>query len=166
MPAHETTKITDKDLADIIAFCKSQSPKDYEVVKEQQVGPMLKMMAVFAGVELIPAELIDHNIKPIAEKTPEATAAYGQYLTTNCAACHRPNFQGGPPLAPGYPPVPNITSTGRVGRWSEAEFIRTLRTGITPDGHQMDNDKMPWQRTREFTDIELKATRAFLLSLP
>lgn len=166
MPSHETTQITDKDLSDIIAFCKSQSPVDHEILEQQQIGPLLKIMAVFGGANIIPAEQIDHEVQSIAEIQPEATARYGQYLTVNCATCHRDNFQGGPALAPGYPAVPNITSTGRVGQWSETQFMHTLRTGITPDGHQMDSLIMPWSRTREFTELELKAVRAFLLSLP
>ena len=69
-------------------------------------------------------------------------------------------------MAPGHPPVPNITATGRVGKWTEAEFIRTLRTGITPEGQKLDSTKMPWPRTRDFSETELKAVRTFLLSLP
>jgi mono/diheme cytochrome c family protein len=166
MPANETTKLADKDLADIIAYCKSRPPKDNELDKTPELGPVLKTLIAFNKLDLLPAEHIDHQLTPIAEKKPEASVEYGAYLTTNCAACHRTNFQGGPPLAPGAPEVPNITSTGRVGKWSEQEFMQTLRTGITPDGHKIDSTQMPWPRTREFSDVELKAVRQFLLSLP
>jgi hypothetical protein len=44
--------------------------------------------------------------------------------------------------------------------------MRTLRTGITPEGHRSDSTKMPWTRTRDFSDTELRAVRAYLLSLP
>jgi mono/diheme cytochrome c family protein len=166
MPANETTLLADKDLADIIAFCKSRPPKDNELEKKPELGPVLKALIAFNKLELLPAEQIDHQIIPVAEKKAEASVEYGAYLTTNCAACHRANFQGGPPLAPGAPQVPNITSTGRVGKWTEKEFMQTLRTGVTPDGHEIDSTKMPWPRTREFSEVELKAVRAFLLSLP
>jgi hypothetical protein len=63
-------------------------------------------------------------------------------------------------LAPGYPAVPDITSEGRVGKWTEEQFMRTLRTGVTPDGHQIDSTKMPWTRTRDFSNTEPKAVRA------
>jgi mono/diheme cytochrome c family protein len=166
MPANETTQLADKDLADIIAFCKSRPPKDNELEKKPELGPVIKTLIAFKKLDLLPAEHINHELRPIAEKKAEVSVAYGAYLTTNCAACHRTNFEGGPPLAPGSPQVPNITSTGRVGKWSEAEFIHTLRTGITPDGHKIDSTQMPWPRTREFSDVELKAVREFLLSLP
>jgi mono/diheme cytochrome c family protein len=166
MPANETTQLADKDLADIIAFCKSRPPIDNELDKKPELGPVLKTLIAFNKLALLPAEQINHQLTPVAEKKAEVSVAYGAYLTTNCAACHRTNFQGGPPLAPGSPEVPNITSTGRVGKWSEAEFMHTLRTGVTPDGHKIDSTQMPWPRTREFSDIELKAVREFLLSLP
>jgi mono/diheme cytochrome c family protein len=167
MPAHETTLISDKDLAEIIAYCKSVAPQDEPLTRAQKLGPLLQVLTVFGDAdEVLPAEKIDHAARHVAAQTPAATAEYGKYLATNCAACHNQNFQGGPPLAPGYPPVPNITSRGRVGKWSQNEFIRTLRTGITPEGHRLDSTKMPWKRTAEFSDTELIAVRKFLMGLP
>jgi mono/diheme cytochrome c family protein len=165
MPANETTKISDEDLADIIAFCKSRPPVD-NVLPGQHLGPVLLATIGLAEPAFFPAEKFDHSVRPIAHRQPEATAGYGAYLTTNCTACHQENFRGSPPLAPGYPAVPDITSEGRVGKWTEEQFMRTLRTGVTPDGHQIDSTRMPWTRTRDFSDTELKAVRAFLLSLP
>jgi mono/diheme cytochrome c family protein len=165
MPAHETTKIADQDLADIIAYCKSRPPVD-NPLPAQRLGPVLQLTAGLVEPTFFPAEKIDHALLPVATRQPEATAAYGEYLANNCTACHQPDFRGAPAMAPGYPPVPNITAEGRVGRWTEAEFVRTLRTGVTPDGHQIDSTKMPWTRTRDFSDTELRAVRAYLLSLP
>jgi mono/diheme cytochrome c family protein len=165
MPAHETTKIADQDLADIIAYCKSRPPVD-NPMPPQQLGLVLTAVIGLTDPVFFPAEKIDHALLPVASREPQATAAYGEYLSTNCTACHQPDFKGAPPMAPGYPPVPNITSEGRVGRWTEEEFVRTLRTGVTPDGHALDSTKMPWTRTRDFSDTELRAVRAYLLSLP
>jgi mono/diheme cytochrome c family protein len=165
MPAHETTKIADAELADIIAYCKSLPPVDKRQ-PGQRLGPMLLAVVGLTEPVFFPAEKIDHALLPVAARQPQATAAYGEYLTTNCTACHREDFRGGPPLGPGYPPVPDISPTGRVGKWTEAEFMRTLRTGITPEGHRLDSTQMPWTRTRDFSDTELRAVRAFLLSLP
>ncbi len=166
MPANETAKISDKDLADIIAYCKSRPPVDNPDLPQQKLGPMLLLVAGVAEPTFFPAEQIDHALTSVPQMQTEASPRYGAYLTTNCTACHRPDFRGGPPLAPGYPPVPDITSKGRVGKWTETQFVRTLRTGITPDGHRLDSTKMPWTRTRDFSETELKAVRLFLLSLP
>jgi mono/diheme cytochrome c family protein len=165
MPADETTRIADGELADIIAYCKSRPPVD-NPLPEQALGPLLQLTAGLAEPTFFPAEKVDHALLPVAPRQPAATAAYGEYLTNNCTACHQADFRGAPPLAPGYPPVPNITAEGRVGRWTEGEFVRTLRTGVTPDGHRIDSTKMPWTRTRDFSDTELRAVRAYLLSLP
>jgi mono/diheme cytochrome c family protein len=163
MPANESSKLPDRDLADIIAYCKSRPPVDNPALKQLTLGPLGRIMLAFGQ---FPADKIDHAPRPIAEKKPEVSAAYGEYLTINCTGCHRSNFQGGPPLVPGKPPVPDITRRGRVGKWTEAEFLRTLRTGITPEGHRLDSTLMPWRRTSKFTDTELRAVRAFLVSLP
>jgi mono/diheme cytochrome c family protein len=166
MPANETTNIADKDLADIIAFCKSRPSVDNPDLPEQKLGPVLMLIAGLAEPAFFPAEKFDHQFRTIAQKPVEASAQYGEYLTASCTACHRADFRGGPALAPGYPPVPDITSQGRVGKWTEDQFKHTLRTGTTPDGHRLDSTKMPWTRTRDFSDTELQAVRLFLLSLP
>ena len=62
--------------------------------------------------------------------------------------------------------MPNITKSGNIGKWTEAEFINTLRTGKTPEGKQMDPRNMPWTMTKEFSDTEIKSVYLFLKSLP
>ena len=61
--------------------------------------------------------------------------------------------------------VPNLTPGSEVAFWSEEEFIATLRTGITPGGHQL-NDFMPWKYFWQMTDDELRAVWLYLQSLP
>ena len=56
-------------------------------------------------------------------------------LLTNGAA-------GGPPGEES--PSPNLTPGGALSTWSETEFMATLRTGITPEGHALNADAMPW----------------------
>ena len=48
---------------------------------------------------------------------------------------------------------------------TEEQFISTLRTGVTPSGHEL-NENMPWQGYRMFYDDELKAIFVYLQSLP
>ena len=49
--------------------------------------------------------------------------------------------------------------------WSEEDFIATLRTGMTPSGHQL-KESMPWKYFGQMTDDELKALWMYLQSLP
>jgi len=165
MPSHETTQFSDRDLADLIAYCRNRPAVDRALPRQRRIGPVVRLLMV-AGKLVLPAERIDHTPRSVAEVTPAATVTYGAYLAVACTGCHRNDFGGGEPVAPGFLRVPNITATGRPGQWTEAQFIRTLRTGVRPDGHRMRNEDMPWRMTREFSDLELKAIRLHLLSLP
>ena len=95
--------------------------------------------------------------------TPSITSEYGAYLATTCQGCHAPNFNGGPPLKPGTPAVPNISATGALGKWEEKDFINIMRTGKRPDGKQV-SDAMPYKYFK-FSDDELKAIYSFLHQL-
>jgi hypothetical protein len=68
------------------------------------------------------------------------TKEYGRYLTYVCTHCDGKNFNRQTLEREG--PVPNLTPGSEVAFWSEEEFIATLRTGVTPDGHQL-NDFVP-----------------------
>ena len=85
-----------------------------------------------------------------------------------CIGCHGPGLSGGPiPGVPAdWPPAPNLTPGGRLSQWSEDDFIRVMRTGVTPDSKQIANRYMPWQALGQMTDDELKALWLYLQSLP
>jgi mono/diheme cytochrome c family protein len=84
-----------------------------------------------------------------------------------CTGCHGPGLPGGPiPGAPpDFPKALNLTPGGEVAAWSEVDFIKTLRSGVTPSGHQL-VDEMPWKTYRNMTDDELKAVWLFVKSAP
>lgn len=165
MPSTETTNLPDKDLADIIAYCNNYLPITNEL-GSTKIGPVIRILTAFGKIKLFPAEEIGHNYESIKQPKQEVSADFGATLAVNCFGCHKANLEGGPSDIPGHPPVPNITSKGRVAKWSEEQFMQTLKTGVTPDGHKIDNSQMPWQRFREFSDVELKALRAYLLTFP
>ena len=86
----------------------------------------------------------------------------------SCSLCHGDALSGG--SVPGdegdAPPAPNLTPGGLLGRWSEADFINTLRTGVTPGSRSLDSENMPWKFFAKMTDDELKAIWLYLQSLP
>lgn len=43
------------------------------------------------------------------------------------------------------------------------EVLKMIEEGAT---HSFKNEEMPWERFRQFSEVELKALRAFLLSNP
>ena len=92
-----------------------------------------------------------------------ATAEYGKYIISyaGCNSCHGKDFTGGTPG--GLSPVgPNLT--GIVPKWTREEFIKTLRTGVDPSGHQL-SDLMPWKYRGRLDDEELTAVYEFLHGL-
>lgn len=164
MPSHEFTHMTRQDMGAIIAYCTQMPPQDREL-PASQVGPLGTVLTYLDRLPLLPAEKIDHAQKLVRALKPAVAASYGQYLATGCRNCHRPDMKGGPPIAPGYPVVPDITSSGNPGRWTEAQFITLLRTGKTPEGRLLDRKRMPWPATAAFTDDEMRAIHLYLKSL-
>ncbi|HEY4131266.1 MAG TPA: cytochrome c [Gemmatimonadaceae bacterium] len=111
------------------------------------------------------------------------SAAYGGYLAQHvglCADCHTPRggltnspnkdklFAGNAHPSKDFPANPsNLTpdSATGIGRWSEADFIRTIRTGVNPQGDSL-NPFMPWKANAHMTDDDLRAIYRYLRTLP
>ena len=165
MPANEFTGMADDELEAIVGFIRSQPPVTATAVAPR-VGPVIRALYLAHQVDLLPAELIDHSKAHIAHVEAEPTPEYGEYVAAGCKGCHGPGMSGG--KIPGAPPdwkaAANITPTG-IGRYSEDDFIRILRTGTRPDGSKVDS-LMPYRLTKEMTDVELKALFAYLKTVP
>ena len=164
MPSHETTLLSRQDMAAIIAYCQ-QVPKVDNELPTNDLGPVTKVMTYLDKMPLLSVEKINHNLPMVAKIDSAEGIAQGKYLAVSCSGCHRPTFKGGDPVAPGFPPVPDLTRTGNPGKWTKEQFITTLRTGKTPSGHQIDNDNMPWKMTAQYTDKELASLYQFFHSL-
>jgi cytochrome c553 len=164
MPSYEYNPLCNKDLGSLIAYLKSLPPVDNEA-PAIQLKPLAYVLTNFEKLPLIPAEKINHTAKSLEVVNPEVSSAYGKYVAVSCTGCHRDNFQGGDALVPGSPAVPNISASGNVGKWTEDQFIKTLRTGVTPEGKRLDPKFMPWPMTKEYTDTEIKSLYKFLSGL-
>lgn len=164
MPSHEFTLLSEKDMGAIIAYCNELPPVD-RVLPEKNIGPLAKILADLGKLPLFPVEMIDHSRTLIKEVKVEISVEYGKYLSTSCQGCHRETMKGGEPVAPGFPPVADISSSGHPGKWTDEQFINTLRTGITPEGRTLKPEEMPWPMAKEFSDLELKALHLYLNSL-
>jgi len=165
MPANEFTGIADDELEAMVGYIRSQ-PAVATRQPPVRVGPVIRAMFVAHQFDLLPAELIDHSKAHIAHIDAEPTPKYGEYVAAGCKGCHGPGMSGG--KIPGAPPdwkaAANLTPTG-IGRYSESDFIKILRTGTRPDGSMVDT-LMPYRLTKEMTDVELKALFSYLKTLP
>jgi mono/diheme cytochrome c family protein len=168
MPSHEYSEIDSKDMNDLIAYIRSLEPVDNELPQSRINLPFRLMYFFNRDIHLFPARIIDHS-RPIPEPVMNRTPIQlGEYVGATCTGCHGAGFSGGriPGSPPDWPAATNLTRGGPLADWDEYEFITTMRTGITPDGRELQNQYMPWQVFGQMTDEELQGLFAYLKSLP
>jgi len=112
-----------------------------------------------------------------ADAPPAGAMTAGEYIyrASGCYACHTDEKGGGKPLAGGYPLTtpfgtfytPNITpdpETG-IGKWSEQDFIRAMRKGLSPSGEHY-YPSFPYASYTRMTDADLHVLWEFLKTVP
>jgi hypothetical protein len=52
-----------------------------------------------------------------------------------------------------------------MGKWTEADFIKLMRTGSTPTGRTVPAS-MPWIFYKDMSEMELKAIWEYVKSVP
>ncbi len=112
-----------------------------------------------------------------AERPDQGAVKRGEYIfhAAGCKGCHTDTKNKVPLLAGGgaiKTPFgtfygPNITPdrTHGIGRWSEADFIRALRFGISPTGAHY-YPAFPYPSFTGISDRDLRDLRAYIFSLP
>jgi mono/diheme cytochrome c family protein len=168
MPSVEYSHFSDEDLAAVIAFLKTVPAVDREPVAPAY-GPISQILLTLSPEKMIAAATLDHpNVAPPASIAKAPTVEYGRYVAASCMGCHGANFSGGKIEMgpPDWPLAANLTkhADGRLGKWTEQDFINVMRTAKRPDGTAL-NPVMP-AAFGGMDDIELKALWAFFQSLP
>ena len=168
MPSQDYQHLSDADLGALIAYIRSVPPVDSDLPLSE-MRPLGRALLAAGKLPIMIASELDMGRDHPQSMEPGVTVEYGRYLgnSAGCTGCHGPGLSGGPiPAAPpDWPPALNLTPSGELAGWSEANFIQALRTGITPDGRQL-SDHMPWKAYRNMTDDELKAIWLFVKSAP
>lgn len=162
MPSEHFTNLSDTDLSQMIAYLKTLPPADMTVEPKRSVGPIGRMVSLLGGFPLLPASMIDRNMA--RPEIPEGnTAEYGKYLvaTGGCRGCHGDNLGG---ASMGSTKTPNLTSSGELGKWTEADFVKALHNGVRPDGRIL-SAEMPWPYMKGLTETELGAMWKYLQSV-
>ncbi len=166
MPSNDYYYLSDADLGGVIAYVKSVPPVDRET-RPRSLAPFAKVLySLGAFGNLLYAETIQHDVRPPAPPVG-LTVDYGEYLANanGCPSCHGPQLNGAQPSEPGAPFAPNLTPGGELVGWSEADFFKAMREGVTPGGRQL-GDSMPWKGLGKMTDDELKTVWLYLQSQP
>ncbi|MCX6956563.1 MAG: cytochrome c [Verrucomicrobia bacterium] len=166
MPSQEYSHLSDEDLGALIAFLKTVPPVNRDRVAIE-LGPVTRVLLTVGKMKLA-AEEIDHaNLRP-ASVAPGVTVEYGRYVAAGCTGCHGANFSGGKIDIgpPDWPQAANLTphADGRMAKWTEEDFVRTIRTAKRPDGTEV-HPVMP-RAFGQMDDTELKALYAFFKTLP
>jgi mono/diheme cytochrome c family protein len=162
-----TAHLSDEDLGAIIAYLKTVPPVDRQLEGER-FTPLAKILLAAGLLDKLPVEAVSHEVNVTAPEKA-ATAEYGEYIvnTNDCRICHGPELNGGPFPDPTITKIsPNLTPGGELGFWSEEDFMNVIRTGVTPSGHQLDPEFMPWPSYSKFYNEELQAIWLYLQSLP
>jgi mono/diheme cytochrome c family protein len=175
--------VSDDDLAAIIAFLRSDDPlvAPSAAPAPGTTTPSFLAKALSHGV-FGPLPYPKERIltPPVSDRV-----AYGKYLTftLDCWSCHSADFKSmnvmEPEKTPGYlgggnalldaekKPIrsANLTpddETG-IGRWSEEDFSRAVRTGVRPDGRILHYPMLP---KTELEADEVSAIYAYLRTVP
>lgn len=173
MPYEWFHEMSDEDAFAVARYLLSLPPVRNEV--KQSPNFAFKLGKVFF---LRPKPAITVSTPPRS-----AVVEYGAYLSQHvglCADCHTERvgllqkadknrlFAGMQHPPKGFPAKPpNITphpETG-IGKWSEADFVKAMRTGVTPGGEKL-HPFMPWPKLQRMTDDDLHAIYAYLRTVP
>jgi mono/diheme cytochrome c family protein len=169
MPYEWFHGMSDEDAFAVARYLKSLSP----VPNAVRQSPNL-IFRIGRSTLLAPKPAASMS-SPVPGPSPE----YGRYLAHHvglCADCHTPRkgllakadqtrlFAGTSNPPKGFPANPsNLTpdpETG-IGRWSESDFVQTMRTGVTPAGIHL-HPFMPWHEMGRMSDDDLRALYRYL----
>ena len=167
MPSVDYNRMSDADLAALVAYTRSLSPVAGESAAMRL--PLFVKTLYGLGVIRDAAETIDHRKPPSQPIAAAPTAQYGAYVANMCMGCHGASFSGGkvPGAPPEWPPASNLTpGEGSVmPRYDSAErFVAMMRTGKRPDGAEV-SAAMPFMSLRTINDTDLNALHAYLKTL-
>ena len=122
------------------------------------------------------------GVNDIADPAERAIAARGRYIvmTTGCIGCHATNGSQGPDLskylAGGALKIQTLHGTfisrnltpdqeTGIGRRTDDELKRVLRSGTFPDGHVVPGTAMPWPLFSNWSEEERHAVVVYLRHL-
>ncbi len=160
MPSDDFYAMSDEDLGAVIAYVKSVPPVDRNT---KLMKPGFLGTIIYGSAGSLPAEKIDHEApRPVAPDIG-VTADYGKYLVSmaGCQSCHGDKLDGHSDI-----PIfsaPNLINVGN--KWTEEQFVNTIRVGIDPGGKKLNSDYMPWDYYTRMTDDELSAIWLYIESL-
>ena len=166
MPSEDYNRLTDADLASLVAHVRS--------LPTAQGGAALVQMPlparVMYGLGVVPdaALRIDHRLLPQTALPANDAAAMGKYAANMCIGCHGEHLSGGKIVTgpPDWPAAANLTpGEGSVmPRYKDVGvFMAMMKSGKRPDGTTI--AIMPFESMAKIDDAEMRALHAHLQTL-
>lgn len=165
MPSGIFHNLSDADVQAIVAYLRSQPATPNKTQNDMPSNSLNLLGSIFVGAGMFETSAQPPITQPIVAPAEGTTADYGEYLVSviGCHECHGADLAGG---TPGFGPPPGPNLTVLVPKWSEADFVKTIRTGVDPNGHELNPDEMPWKEISAFaSDNDLQAIFAYLHGL-
>jgi len=177
-------KMSDEDLQSVIAFLRSDNPwvqPDATPNNESKYSFLSKFLTTMKLIKPMPF------YKSVPEPDTTNQVKWGEYVSlyrVECYTCHSADFTTddfiNPEKSKGFfgggnqfkmPDGSTISSmnltmdeeTG-IGRWTEEEFVKAVKTGIVPNGQPA--LRRPMKPFTDLTDGEAKAIYAYLKTIP
>jgi mono/diheme cytochrome c family protein len=163
MPSEDFNRLSDQDLADVVAYTRSLPPQD--APGAQYRLPLIVQLVHGAGLLTDAAEKIDHTLPPAQHVAAAPTADYGRYVAQTCVGCHSVTLKGGKinGAPPDWPPSADLTlgTAGVMARYPTLDQFKTaMRTGKRPDGSEI----FRLMRLEQLSDVDLEALYKYLQS--
>lgn len=167
MPSEDYNRLTDDDLASLIAYLRALPPTAGEGAVVELPLPVRALYGL--GYIKDAAARIDHTLPPSAPVPEGVTVAHGEYVASMCQGCHGAGLAGGrvPGSPPDWPPAANLTpgEGTALALYPDADsLIAMFRSGRRPDGSAV--KVMPFESLSEMSDTDLRALHLYLKSLP
>jgi mono/diheme cytochrome c family protein len=175
--------IADEDMRSIIAYLRSDRP---EVQADKTKLPPCDPSFLSKFLCTVAFKPFPFPEKEIPRPDTTNKVEWGKYIAlyqVECFSCHSANFKtdnflepekskgfmgGGNDLTtPDGKPIKTLNLTPDeetgIGKWTEDEFIKALKSGVVPNGPALRQPMTPFY---QLTDNEAKAIYAYLRTVP
>ncbi|MBI5325623.1 MAG: c-type cytochrome [Ignavibacteriae bacterium] len=168
MPSEDFHNFSKEDLFTVVSFLKTLPPVDNETKPCRLTFFAKVLVSLGAFGNVLNAETIEHTNNFSESVHIDSNTKFGKYIVniSGCRHCHGKQLNGGKVPNPDSPPGANITPGGNLEKWSESDFITTIRTGKTPEGKLLNPVFMPWRDFSKMSDTEISAIYKYLKYLP
>ncbi len=165
MPCEDYNRLTDADVAAIVAYVRSLPPARGEAARFEL--PLIVKALYAADIVRDAPQRIDHSLPPAQAVAEGPTAEHGAYVANMCKGCHGDGFAGGriPGSPPDWPPAADLTARSTYATYDSVDKFRAmLKTGTRPGGERI--RVMPFPSLAALSDTDVEALYLYLKTLP